>query len=40
MTHRRSRRREHRTLAAAAVGGAISGAFRALVTWLLDQISR
>src|SRR6266536_4531774 len=39
MTHRRSTRRERTTLAAAAVCGAVSGAVRAFVTWLLDQIS-
>lgn len=35
---RTNRTTDRRTITAAAVGGTISGFFRAVVTWLLEQL--
>ncbi len=39
MSRTRLTRRERLALAGAALGGAIAGIFRAVVAWLLDQLT-
>ncbi len=39
MSRPRLTRRERMALACAVVGGAVSGAFRAACTWLLDALT-
>lgn len=39
MPRKRLSNREHQALRRAAVGGAISGLFRALIAWILDHMA-